>query len=209
MLRYCSLDYDCRSIWITAQRHALVSARERGATSFPEGWDNYIMRGILHHFREWPELATLSLYETGIYDDDIAMMGPLDGLRVLDVSCNEVSSASVTEITSKYKQLRTLDISYTSIQELPGISSLESLSILRLAGVNISASSLSDVAMLPRLEEIDLSHTRVTAMHLSALKDTRTLLVIEMRGVHLSNEAMSQIPAIATIETIVLDDSQC
>ena len=110
---------------------------------------------VLARLSLFPEVKSLSLFDSPVGDDDLAQMAGLGSLETLYLGRTRITDAGLADV-ARFKSLTTLGLSDTRISD-EGIGRLASLSKLR---------------------SVNLHHTRVTAAGAEALKSALPQIVI-------------------------------
>jgi Leucine-rich repeat (LRR) protein len=134
-------------------------------------------------------------------DDELAieMLRTNPKFSTLGASYGAVGLPLLTEL-AKTDHVRDLNLSYTRItdDDLTALAKLTRLRILDLSGCNITDRGVEILAQVcPRLEVIELAHTKVTAKHFAKF---RFLRGITLKETNLNDEGRSEIHSLKHVD---------
>src|SRR6185369_15494339 len=121
------------------------------------------------------DLKRLGLTYTGVTDDGIGELSALTHLEALDLRSTDLSAA--------------------------GIKSLALPKLTHLCLADSKASGIVELGRLPRLEYLDLSNTKTTAIKPS---DSPALRAINLNGTELTDDALRTIAECQSIQRLAL-----
>ncbi len=140
-------------------------------------------------------LHTLNLNGIDLTGFDFNTLSSSTNLRVLWLLRCNVSDEQLITITKLFPQLRTLEISHSSLSDISvsKIDSLQHLKTLCLASTKMSGKSVSAIENLKKLEFLNLSDTKISGEDLSQLGSLKLLRLLRIQGVSSLDAWLSQL----------------
>lgn len=121
----------------------------------------------------------------GITDRDLARLGGLKNLRLLDLSANPVGDAG-----------------------LESIARMENLEWLLLYDTQVTSSGLAHLSRLPRLRSLGLGGCKVTDEGLAHLRQFPALESLDLRRTLVTDDGMRRLAGLKTMKAIWLDETE-
>jgi len=129
------------------------------------------LRETLARVAQLEHVMSLSIYDRGVSDEDLAGLAGMKQLKFLELNHNpRVTDAGIATL-SGLENLRVLDLTSTSVTGigLKDRSDMVSLYQLNLADCPVTDESLAAIPRFPKLEELLLAGTEVTDTGLMGL----------------------------------------
>jgi hypothetical protein len=195
-----------RSLW-SRTLHVSITAkqfRELPATvvNVPSGSDD---RECVALIRANPEAEELSLENSGLTDADMALIGRLWHLRVLNLYGTRITDAGLVHL-QKMTQLQDLNLDGTRVTDsgVLGLRRLTRLEKFGLGNTSITDQGAAVVSAFPHLKQLDLWNTRIgdeTAARLSELKQLEWL---DLRGTKVTNKGTQALTHLGHLQDLRL-----
>lgn len=139
----------------------------------------------------------------GVTDHDLARLGGLRNLRLLDLSGNPVGDAGLAAIAGfkKLKWLFMYDTKITSagLAHLAGMTQLRSLA---LGGCEITDEGLEHLEQLPALEALDLRRTKITDAGMRRLAACKRLKAVWLEETQVTDAGLAPLAGLPLLEDV-------
>lgn len=149
------------------------------------------------------------LVDFGITDRDLARLGGLHNLRLLDLSANPVGDAGLESIAGleSLEWLFLYDTKTTSagLAHLAGMPHLRSLA---LGGCEITDEGLERLEKLPALEALDLRRTKITDAGVRHLAACKRLKAIWLEETQVTEDGLAPLAELPLLEDLGYLDKQ-
>jgi HEAT repeat protein len=139
----------------------------------------------------------------GVADRDLARLGGLHNLRLLDLSANPIGDAGLQQIAGleKLEWLLLYDTKVTSAG-LAHLTTLTKLRSLALGGCAISDEGLDHLQKLPALEALDLRKTQVTDAGMAGLAGLAQLKAIWLDETQVTDAGLAHLAELRSLEDV-------
>ncbi len=165
---------------------------------------------VLHHEEiSYDRLHGMAFYYPtrqvgfGITDRDLARLGGLHHLRLLDLSANPVGDAGMESIAGlenlEWLFLYDAQVTSAGLAHLAGMTRLRSLA---LGGCEITDDGLLQLEKLPALEALDLRKTQVTDAGMRRLAGCRRLKAIWLDETQVTDAGLAQLAELPLLEDV-------
>jgi len=136
----------------------------------------------------------LGFYSRTMTDEDMAVLGRANTLRVVGLTGSEISDAGMAHLKGLTK-LQSLHLDNTKIggAGLAHLSELTELRILHLDGTKVSDAGLVHLKKLKNLEQLGLNGTEVTDAGLAYLKSLKGLRYLGLAGTGVTSEGIADL----------------
>ena len=143
----------------------------------------------------FPNLTSLSLWNTQITDAGLAHIAKLNNLTSLHLGGTQVTDAGLAYI-SGLNSLTSLHLGGTQITGvgLAHVARLNSLTSLDLGGTEITDAGLAHVARLNSLTSLDLGGTQITDAGLAHVARLNSLTSLNLGGTQITDAGLQQLP---------------
>ena len=147
----------------------------------------------LHH----PDLHRLVLSETPVEDADLAQLGDLANLTILNLRGSRVTDAGLVHL-APLRSLETLWLDSPGVTDegMKSIASLRNLLRLGLSGSQVGDAGLAELAEMTRLQDLFLSQTRVTDAGLIPLRKLKKLQTLLLNGTAVTPGGVATLQAV-------------
>ena len=139
----------------------------------------------------------------GVTDRDLARLGGLQNLRLLDLSANSVGDAGLESIAGlkNLEWLLLYDAKVTSAG-LVHLADMSRLRSLALAGCEITDDGLEHLEKLPALEALDLRKTKVTDAGMRRLAGCKGLKAIWLEDTQVTDAGLAELAELPLLEDL-------
>ena len=156
------------------------------------------------------DLASLSLSETNIVDEDFVHLKDLAGLLALNLSSMKLIDGSGLAHLTNLKSLKELSCFNSNITDpaLEHISKISSLERLTLYLTQIDGSGLKHLKSLTSLDFLDLAQTAITDDSLAHLSEMTWLKELHLYDTNISDKGLAHLKHLRSLEVLMLGASR-
>ena len=207
-------DYVLDALWGTGPEGRLrppelIDALEEsgdGVLSLQLHHEEMLSRDFAHGM---PFYYPSELHAYGVTDRDLARLGDLRNLRLLDLSGNPVGDAGLAAIADlrnlEWLLLYDTKITSAGLAHLGGMTRLRSLA---LCGCEITDDGLQHLEQLPALEALDLRRTKITDAGMRRLAGLKTLKAIWLEDTQVTDAGLAPLAELPLLEDLGYLDKQ-
>lgn len=196
---------ELRELDLTAAKIVDDDARRLGSLRHLTSLDlssTGITDAIAPLFATWSQLERLDLARTAVGDRVVSRLAAT--VRVLDLTATRVTGAS----TGKLAELTRLEALYLSASAMDGpftaLGALVRLRVLHVADLELGDEAAAMLSSLTRLEELELSGTRITNRTLNALASLPRLRSLGLDRLPLADGDMPALRSLGMLDTLTL-----
>jgi internalin A len=155
-----------------------------------------------------PNLVEVGLSGANIHDKLALMIFALPGLRVVRFAATKITNAPIVKLVA-HTELRELDLGDTPVDDASAAAflALPELHMLRLDGTPIGDAGLAAVPG-PKLEELYVSHTKVTDIGLAVLDRLPHLIGLGLGETAITEATIARVAKLVELRTLVLSKTR-
>lgn len=140
-----------------------------------------------------PNAATITAVQLDrvrlIADQSLNRLLSLSALQEIDLSGTNIETLPTL---AQLKRLRKVSLSNTNVATIDGLRDSESLETLNLASTKVSSGVVGALRTLPKLKELDLSHTAINEFALLDIANLKQLKRLRLAGLNLPDVAIAR-----------------
>ena len=163
----------------------------------------------LKNLASFPQLQSLSFYQTKISDTDLKLLGDLKQLQQLGLTGIGLTEAGLKNLAA-LEHLKTLNLYGTKITG-PGFKNLAALKHLQrlyLSGTNVTDADLKDLAAMEQLQSLVLSWTGVTDAGMKNLAALKQLQYVDLGWTAVTDAGLRDLTSNKKLSAIHLEGTE-